>query len=51
MGEMAWKVRSEAGQGPSSDECCRQEEVVGVDEGALGSEAKGEGIGQSLTND
>ena len=50
MGEMAWKVRPEAGQEPSSNELCRQEEVVGVDEGTMGSEAKGEGIVQSLTN-
>ena len=49
MGEVEGKVCSQEGQEPSSNECCRQEEAVGTDEGALGSEAKDEGIVQRLT--
>jgi hypothetical protein len=41
---MEGKVRSEEVQKPSSNECRCQKEVVGVDEGALGSEEKGEGL-------
>jgi hypothetical protein len=42
------KVCSQEGQKPSSHECSRQEEVVGIDEGAMGCEAKGESIVESL---
>jgi hypothetical protein len=35
-------------EGPSNDECCGQEEVVGLDESPLGCEAKGESIVESL---
>jgi hypothetical protein len=50
MGKVEGKVCSQEGQESSSNECRRQEKVVGVDEGALGSEAKGEGLVQRLTD-
>ena len=45
-----WKGKSAPKKAKSrrSNECRCQEEVVGVDEGALGSEEKGEGIAESL---
>jgi hypothetical protein len=50
MGKVEGKVCSQEGQKPSSNECRCEEEVVGVDEGALGSEEKGEGVAQVLTS-
>ena len=46
MGKMEGKVRTEEGcsrqaKGPSRDECCGQEEVVGLDESSLGCEEEG----------
>jgi len=46
---MEGKVSSQEGQKPFSNECRCQEEVVGIDEGALGCEAKGESIVESLS--
>jgi hypothetical protein len=48
LGKVEGKDCSKKVQRPSSNECSCQEEVVGVDEGALGSEEKGEGIAQSF---
>ena len=48
MGKLEGKVCSKEGQKAASNEYSCQKEVVGVDEGALGSEEKGEGIAQSL---
>jgi hypothetical protein len=44
LGKVEGKVCSQEGQKPPSNECRFQKEVVGVDEGALGSEEKGEGL-------
>jgi len=49
MGEVEGKVCSQEGQKPPSNECRCQKEVVGVDEGALGSEEKGEDVVQGFT--
>jgi hypothetical protein len=48
---MEGKVCSPEGQRSSSNECRRREEVVCVNEGALGREAKGESIIESLNVD
>ena len=50
MGEVEGKVRAQEGQKPSCNECRCQEEAVGVDEGALGCEEKGEGLVQGLNS-
>jgi len=47
MGKVEGKVCSQEGQRSSSNECRCQEEVVCVNEGALGREAKGESIIES----
>ncbi len=44
MGKAERQICSQEGQKPSSNECRCQEEVVGVDEGAVGSEEKVESI-------
>ena len=44
MGKAEKQICSQEGQKPSSNECRCQEEVVGVDEGAVGSEEKVESI-------
>jgi hypothetical protein len=49
MGKVEGKACSQKGQRSSSNECRCQEEVVRVDEGALGREAKGERINVFLT--
>jgi hypothetical protein len=49
MGKPEGEVCSQEGQRSSSNECRCQEEVVCVDEGALGREAKGERINVFLT--
>ena len=48
MGKVEGKVCSQEGQKPSANECRCQEEVVGLDEGAVGSEEKVESIVQGL---
>lgn len=50
MGKVEGEVFSPEGQEPSSNECRCQEEVVCVDEGALGREAKVESIMESLSD-
>jgi hypothetical protein len=48
MGKVEGKGCSPEGQNPFSNEYRQQEEVVGVDEGAVGSEEKVERIVQGL---
>ena len=50
LGKVEGKVRSQEDQSPSCNERRCQEEVVGLDEGALGCEEKGEGIVQGLNS-
>ena len=49
MGKVEGKVCSPVGHKPSSNECRWQEDVVCVDEGALGREAKVESIIENLS--
>lgn len=49
LGKVEGKDCSKEVQKPYSNECSCQEEVVGVDEGALGCAEKGGGVVQGLT--
>ena len=48
---MEGQIRSQEEQNPSSNERCRQEELVDTDESPLGCEEKGEGIVLRLDSD